>query len=88
MQVAAENYYNSSTCLNLKNRIDDLARKHGFEVSVLPYSIGECRFGQFLMNPNFETNRLLQDSASNLNQWILENTGGKNSGGFGGIFSN
>ena len=88
MQAAAEKYYNSSTCLNLKNRIDDLARKHRFEVSVLPYSIGECRFGQFLMNPNFETNRALKDSASNLNQWILENTGGNNSGGFGGIFSN
>jgi hypothetical protein len=88
MQVAAENFYNSSTCLTLKNRIDDLARKHRFEVSVLPYSIGECRFGQFLMNPNFETNRALKDSASNLNQWILENTGGNNSGGFGGIFSN
>jgi hypothetical protein len=88
LKAAAELFYNSPRCANLKNRIDDLARTHRFEVSVLPYSIGECRWGQFLMDPYFDSNSMLQNSANELTEWILDNTGGGNSGGFGGLFSN
>jgi hypothetical protein len=88
LKVAAENFYNSPSCINLKNRIDELSRKHRFELSVIPYSIGACRFGQILLNASFETNRLMGESTKNLTDWILENTGGNNGGGFGGIFSN
>jgi hypothetical protein len=88
LKAAAELFYNSPRCANLKNRIDDLARTYRFEVSILPYSIGECRWGQFLMDPSFETNSLLQNSAYELTDWILENTAGGNSGGFKGIFTN
>lgn len=88
LKIAAENFYNSSVCANLKESITQTSEEHRFELSVLPYSIGECRFGQFLMDPNFETNSLLNDSSKNLTEWILENTGGENKGGFSGLFSN
>jgi hypothetical protein len=88
LKVAAENFYNSPSCINLKNRIDELSRKHRFELSVIPYSIGACRFGQILLNASFDTNRLMGESTKHLTDWILENTGGNNGGGFGGIFSN
>jgi len=88
LKAAAELFYNSPKCVNLKNRIDERSRKFRFEVNVLPYSIGECRWGQFLLNPDYETNRLLKESAEHLTEWILDNTGGDNSGGFGGLFSN
>ena len=88
LKIAAENYYNSPVCKNLKDSITQISDAYDFELSVLPYSIGECRFKQFLMDPNFETNSLLHDSSKNLTEWILENTGGENRGGFSGFFSN
>jgi hypothetical protein len=88
LKAAAELFYNSPKCVNLKKRIDERSRKFRFQVDVLPYSIGECRWGQFLLNPDYETNRLLKESAEHLTEWILDNTGGDNSGGFGGLFSN
>ena len=88
LQAAAELFYNSPKCSLLKNGIEERSRKFRFEVNVLPYSIGECRWGQFLLNPDYETNRLLKESAEHLTEWILDNTGGDNSGGFGGLFSN
>ena len=88
IKTATENFYNSTSCLNLKNRIDELSSRYRFELSVLPYSIGKCRFGQILLNPSFETNQLMEDSTKHLSNWILQNTGGNNGGGFGGLFSN
>ena len=88
LKIAVEKFYNSPACINLKNRIDELSKKHRFDLSILPYSIGACKFGQLLLDPAFETNILLEESTKNLNDWILQNTGGSNSGGFGGLFSN
>ena len=88
LKVAVENFYNSPSCINLKNRIDELARRHRLELSVMPYSIGACRFGQILLNASFETNQLMEESTKHVTEWILQNTGGNNGGGFGGLFSN
>jgi hypothetical protein len=88
LQAAAETFYNSPKCALLKNGIETRSRECRFEVNILPYSIGECRWGQFLLNPDYETNNLLKESAEHLTEWILDNTGGDNSGGFGGLFSN
>jgi hypothetical protein len=88
IKKAAENFYNGTSCLNLKNRIDEVSSTNRFKLSVLPYSIGACRFGQILLNPSFESNQLMADSTRNLSNWILQNTGGYNGGGFGGLFSN
>jgi len=73
LKAAAELFYNSPVCANLKIRIDDLSRKFRFQVDVLPYSIGECRWGQFLLNPDFETNTLLLESAKNLTNFYFYN---------------
>jgi len=88
LKLSAERFYNSSACMNLKNRIDELARTHRFELSILPYSIGECRFGQLLLNYSFETNHLMEESTRNLSEWIVTNTGGLDGGSLGSIFSN
>ena len=88
LQAAAETFYNSPKCALLKNGIETRSRECRFEVNILPYSIGECRWGQFLLNPNYDSNNLLKESAEHLTEWILDNTGGDNSGGFGGLFSN
>jgi hypothetical protein len=73
LKAAAVLFYNSPKCANIKNRIDDLSRKFRFQVDVFPYSIGECRWGQFLLNPDFETNTLLLESAKNLTNFYFYN---------------
>jgi hypothetical protein len=75
-------------CANLKARLEEFENEFNLSVEYIPYSIGECRWGPFLMDPEFDSNVLLRSSAEKMTSYILESTAGFKSGGLGSIFSN
>jgi hypothetical protein len=70
-----------------KNELDRMARRYGFSQEILPYSIGECTFGQLMVDFDPRSNEHLRVFPEDLSQRVLNLTGRYRSG-IGGIFTN
>jgi hypothetical protein len=75
-------YYGS-----FKNRLLDLHNKYDFEWEVLAYSIGECTFGQLLVDFNPRTNQSLNTFPQSITNKVLSHTA-RYQKGARGLFSN
>ena len=75
-------YYGS-----FKNRLIDLHNKYDFEWEVLAYSIGECTFGQLLVDYNPKTNQSLNTFPQSITNKVISHTA-RYQKGARGLFSN
>lgn len=73
--------------LGFKNELDRMARRYGFSQEILPYSIGECTFGQLMVDFDPRSNEHLRVFPEDLSQRVLNLTGRYRSG-IGGLFTN
>jgi hypothetical protein len=73
--------------LGFKNELDRMARKYGFSQEILPYSIGECTFGQLMVDFDPRSNEHLRVFPEDLSQRVLNLTGRYRSG-ICGLFTN
>ena len=69
------------------NTIKQLEKTYDFGVEVLPYSIGECMFGQLITDFDPNTNQNLRYFPEMLHKKVIEHTA-RFRRGAGGIFSN
>ena len=70
-----------------KNRLLDLAKKYEYEWEVLAYSIGECTFGQLLVDYNAKTNQSLNTFPQAITDKVISHTARYKTGARG-LFSN
>lgn len=75
-------YYGS-----FKNRLEQLEQTYGFAMEVMPYSIGDCTFGQLLVDYNPDSNKHLKIFPDRLHDRILQHTA-RYKRGIRGLFSN
>ena len=75
-------YYGS-----FKNRLLDLHNKYDFEWQVVAYSIGECTFGQLLVDYNPKTNQSLNTFPQSITNKVISHTA-RYQKGARGLFSN
>lgn len=69
------------------NTIKQLETKYDFGVEVLPYSIGDCMFGQLITDFNPQTNRNLQHFPEMMHKRVIQHTARFRKGA-GGFFTN
>jgi hypothetical protein len=72
---------------SFKKRLLDLAANYEFEWEVLAYSIGECTFGQLLVDFNPRTNQSLNTFPQSITNKVLSHTA-RSQKGARGLFSN
>lgn len=82
----AENYVKENYSA-FYNTIKELESKYDFGVEVLPYSIGDCMFGQLITDFNPQTNRHLKHFPEMMHQKVIKHTA-RFRRGAGGIFTN
>jgi len=70
-----------------KNRLLELEARYEFEWDIIPYSIGDCMFGQLLTDYKMENNPQLRQFPEQLNQRIQDVTA-KYRSGLSGLFTN
>jgi hypothetical protein len=70
-----------------KNRLLELEARYEFEWDIIPYSIGDCMFGQLLTDHKMENNPQLRQFPEQLNQRIQDVTA-KYRSGLSGLFTN
>jgi hypothetical protein len=70
-----------------KNRLEDLSDQFGFSWEVMPYSIGQCAFGQLLLDYNPNSNPHLKVFPEQVSDKIKEHTA-RYKRGIGGVFTN
>ncbi len=70
-----------------KNRLLQLEARYEFEWDIIPYSIGDCMFGQLLTDYKMENNPQLRQFPERLNQRIQDVTA-KYRSGLSGLFTN
>lgn len=88
-QVALSDYakealeYTKENYKAFMNTLIRLEKQHGFEWSVIPYSIGKCSFGQLLNDYNHRTNENLKIYPALLSDKIIEGAAKYSTDGWG-----